>query len=71
MNDLTIATSPPGPRRFHGLGVEADAYIFDDTNRACGVGNDDLALLERRLRALRPGIRRQTAAGADGSPPGP
>lgn len=53
-----IHATPLHSRPFRGIGVQADAYIFDDVNRAAGVTDDDLALLERRLRALRPAVAR-------------
>ena len=53
-----ITDSPLSQRRFHGLGVQADAYIYDNVNREAGVTGDDLGMLERRLRALRPAVAR-------------
>ena len=55
---LTIVQEPLSGRRFFGLGVQADAYIYDDVNRRMGVGAEDLALFEARLAALRPSLVR-------------
>ena len=56
--ELTVSQEPISARPFHGLGVQADAYIYDDDNRRMGVTDKDLALFESRLAALRPGIVR-------------
>ena len=58
MLHLTIDAHPISARPFHGIGVEMDAYIFDEVNRACGVTDADLALLARRTRAMRPAVAR-------------
>jgi hypothetical protein len=58
IEQLTINIAPVSQRPFRGLGVEADAYIFDETNRNSGVTDRDLELVGRRLRALRPAIAR-------------
>lgn len=55
---LRLSRQPLSSRPFRGLGVEADAYIFDDVNREAGVTDEDLALIERRVRALRPAVAR-------------
>jgi hypothetical protein len=56
--DLDIDSCSVSGRSFHGLGVQMDAYIFDDANRACGVTEEDLDLIARRVRAIRPGVAR-------------
>ncbi len=58
MNELLITTMPVTCQPFRGIGAEADCYIFDDTNRTCGVDESDLALIDRRTRELRPAISR-------------
>lgn len=58
MAELQIAPRALSSRPFRGLGVQADAYIFDDTNRTCGVTEGDLDLIARRVRAIRPGVAR-------------
>ncbi len=55
---LTVTPTPISHRAYYGLGVQADAYIYDETNRDMGVGPKDLELFERRLQALRPDIVR-------------
>src|SRR5882757_447437 len=55
---LTIEKQPLSNRPFIGLGVQADCYIYDDVNRQFGVNDEDYALWERRLKALRPGLAR-------------
>lgn len=55
---FTVTDTPLSGRPFVGIGIEADAFIYDEENRRAGVNDDDLALIERRLRALRPGIAR-------------
>ena len=56
--NLQISDRAVSARPFRGLGAQMDAYIFDDTNRACGIMEDDLRLIARRVRALRPGVGR-------------
>jgi len=56
--DLAISPSPLSRRRFHGLGVQADSFYYDDFNRQAGVTEDDCRLIETRLKALRPGVAR-------------
>jgi len=58
MTDLQISKQAISVRPFRGLGAEMDAYIFDETNRACGVTDADLDLIARRIRAIRPGVAR-------------
>lgn len=57
VTDLEIS-SPISARPCRGVGVQADPYIFDETNRACGVTEEDLALIARRVRVVRPGVAR-------------
>lgn len=52
--DDAIARSRP----FHGIGVQADAFIYDEQNREAGVTAEDLALFEARVKALAPAIAR-------------
>ena len=58
MAELQIDRRALSTRPFRGLGTQADAYIFDETNRTCGVTEEDLDLIARRVRALRPGVAR-------------
>jgi len=53
-----ITKTPVSRPQFRGIGVEADCCIFSPTNAANGVTEPDLQLIERRIRALRPGIAR-------------
>ncbi|CAN5455441.1 hypothetical protein BH09VER1_BH09VER1_36480 [soil metagenome] len=55
---LNIEGQPLSARPFVGFGMQADCYIYDDVNRQFGVNDDDYALWERRLKALRPAIVR-------------
>lgn len=55
---MIIEKEPISSRPFAGLGVQADCYIYNGINRQCGVSDDDYALWERRLKALRPGFAR-------------
>jgi hypothetical protein len=55
---ITIAAQPLSSRPCIGLGVQADAVIYDDLNRQAGVTDADYLLHEDRLRALRPGNAR-------------
>lgn len=55
---LEIASKPLSSRPFRGIGAEMDAYIFDATNRDCGVAEQDHELIERRVKALRPAVSR-------------
>lgn len=57
-NTLSIEKEPLSSRPFAGLGMQADCYIYDDVNRQFGVTDEDYALWERRLKALRPGLAR-------------
>ena len=55
---LNVAESPLSRRPFHGLGVQADP-IWRQTDAAkWGVNQTDIALIEDRLRALRPAVAR-------------
>lgn len=56
--DLHLADVPSHERRLEGFGLECDAYLYDEVNAAAGVGEEDYALFERRLRAVRPAIAR-------------
>ncbi len=47
-----------GRRPLDGFGVQCDSYLYDALNAAAGVGTADYALIERRLRALRPSLSR-------------
>jgi len=58
MNTLKLSAQPLSNRPFLGLGAQADAYIFNETNRICGVNEEALALIARRIHSLRPGIIR-------------
>lgn len=58
MHELFITDIPVTGKTFRGIGAEADCFIFDDTNKACGVNDADLELIERRMRAVRPAIAR-------------
>jgi len=55
---LQISDRALSARPFRGLGAQMDAYIFDDTNKACGVTEDDLEMIARRIRSLRPTVAR-------------
>lgn len=55
---LSVEPQPISSRPFRGIGVQADAYLYDEQNRSMGVSDDDLRLYERRLAAVRPGIVR-------------
>ena len=54
----TVSPAPISNREFRGVGVQADRVIYDDINRKFGVDEEDHALFDRRLRALRPGWQR-------------
>jgi hypothetical protein len=57
--EMRLERDPPGGRRpLDGFGVQCDSYLYDAVNAAAGVGADDYALVERRLRALRPSLSR-------------
>ncbi|MEI6520513.1 MAG: hypothetical protein WCO98_10835 [bacterium] len=58
ISKIKIAGKPLSDRLFCGIGVEADCCIYDELNRNCGVNDDDYARLERRMKAMRPGIAR-------------
>ena len=45
-------------RLLDGVGVQCDAYLYDHVNAAAGVTSEDHALVERRLRAIRPSLAR-------------
>lgn len=59
MQNITIPTTviihnqPLSHRPFRGIGAQADAYIFDEANRSCGVNEEDLELIARRIRYLK------------------
>ena len=55
---LILSTTSVSQRPFRGIGIEADAYIFDEHNRNAGVKDRDLEMIARRLHALRPAIAR-------------
>ena len=55
---LSVDETPVSGRPFVGIGVQIDAYIFDEVNRASGVSEDDLALIARRIQAMRPAVAR-------------
>lgn len=55
---LTIAEKSISHRPFFGLGAQMDAYIFDEVNRQCGVNDEDLELIARRVRAIQPSVSR-------------
>ena len=46
IHQLTIAAAPVSQRPFRGLGVEADAYIFDEANRKAGVATAELTVIQ-------------------------
>ncbi len=58
IQDLSINSSPVSQRPFRGIGVQADAYIFDEHNRQAGVTDRDLEMLSTRLKALKPALSR-------------
>lgn len=55
---LTLQPSAPMQRPLAGVGLQCDAYLYDHVNAAAGVTEADCALVERRLRALRPSLAR-------------
>ncbi|MFP4029296.1 MAG: hypothetical protein ACLFWL_16025 [Candidatus Brocadiia bacterium] len=55
---LTISKQPISDRRFHGLGFQADPFVYDETNCQAGVEESDFKLIEERIRAIRPAIAR-------------
>lgn len=55
---LTITRKAVTSQPFRGIGAEADCFIFDEQNRNAGVTEEDLQLVERRLRAVAPGVAR-------------
>jgi len=55
---LSLNSIPVSQRPFRGIGIEADAYIFDEANRNAGVKDSDLEMIARRLHTLRPAISR-------------
>ena len=55
---LTIGAEPASQRPFAGIGLQCDAYLYDAVNAAAGVNEQDYALIEKRLRAIRPSLVR-------------
>jgi hypothetical protein len=67
---VIIAENPISNRLIAGIGFQADCYIYDDLNSKCGVNIDDYARLERRIKAMRPGIARIFLSLEDYNPTG-
>jgi hypothetical protein len=42
---LSLNAAPVSQRPFRGIGVQADAYIFDEHNRHAGVKDSELGLV--------------------------
>jgi hypothetical protein len=55
---IRIHDTPLSERPFHGLGFQFDPYIYDEVNRKAGVTDEDVAMVERRIHAVRPAIAR-------------
>lgn len=55
---LTTGIQSLRQRPFAGFGLQCDAYLYDAINAAAGVKEQDYALIETRLRAIRPSLAR-------------
>jgi len=56
--ELVIGETMRRAREFAGFGAQCDAYLYDEVNAAAGVRDEDYAVVERRIRALRLSVTR-------------
>jgi len=56
--EIRVTSDPISKRHFYGLGVEADGALYNEHNRRSKVSEQELEMIEDRIRALRPSLMR-------------